>query len=401
MTVETKTTNEEILDAVIRHQIFLMRYSASVRNRMAKILNKSEDELARRIRDAVAAGDLNSTAGWRRLSSLLAALSSIRKESWVDATKFLIDEMEALSYHEPIMLDKLYATPIPVHVSTVLPSANLLKSIALARPFEGRILKDWAAAMQSEDIRRIHSAVQAGMVAGEDHATIARRVVGTARVMGTDGVTEMTRSQMSTVVRTAVQHIANGARDAFFDANSDILTSERFVATLDSRTTAVCRANDGKIFLLGKGPRPPLHFNCRSLRIAAIDETLIGSRPAKPTTEKILIREYAAKNKLGDVSSRADLPRGSKTDYDIWSRKRMRELVGPVAATETYQTWLKKQSIAFQEEVLGKTKAKLFREGGLKLDRFVDNSGRELTLKELAAKHDAAFRAAGLDPKAF
>ncbi len=397
-----KTANEEILDAVIRHQIFLLRYSGYVRSRMTSIVNKSEEDLARRIRDQISNGaGTRSTVEWRRLQALLAALTSIRKDSWTEAKAFLMDEMEQLAYQEPIILDSLYRTPIPVIVSTVLPSTEFLKAVALSRPFEGRLLKDWADTMEVEDVRRIHSAVQAGMVAGEDHATIARRVVGTARAKGADGVTEVSRRQIQTIVRTAVQHVANGARDAFFDSNKDLFVMERFVATLDSRTTPVCRANDGKEFEIGKGPRPPLHFNCRSLRVAAIDDTLLGSRPAKPTTEKQLVREYAKQNDLGTINSRSELPRGTKGDYDKWARGRIRELVGPVPASETYQTWLTKQSKAFQDEVLGETRAKLFRQGGLTLDRFVDHSGRELTLRELASKHADAFRAAGLDPDQF
>lgn len=398
-----KTANEEILDAVIRHQIFLLRYSGTVRNRITGILNRTEEELARRIRDQPRANaGLTTPREWQRLQSLLAALDAIRLNGWKEAQKFLLDEMEQLAYHEPIVLQGLYTTPLPVYVNTVLPSTEFLKAVALSRPFEGRLLKDWADTMANEDIRRIHSAVQAGMVAGEDHATIARRVVGTARLKGADGVTELTRSQVQSIVRTAVQHVANGARDAFFDANRDILTEEQFVATLDSRTTPQCRALDGKKFEIGQGPRPPLHFNCRSLRVAAIDGTLLGDRPAKPTTERLLVIEYAQKNGLGDIKSREALPRGTKGEFDKWKRGRIRQLVGPVPATSTYQTWLKNQSAAFQEEVLGVAKAKLFRQGGLPLDKFVDlNSGREFPLSELAKKHAEAFRAAGLDPKSF
>jgi len=398
-----KTANEEILDAVIRHQIYLLRYSGSVRNRIANILNRTEEELARRIRDKLRNSEgLTTAREWQRLQSLLAALDAIRMEGWDEAKKYLLDEMQELAYREPIVLQGLYQTPLPVYVNTVLPPVEFLKAVALSRPFEGRLLKDWADTMAREDIRRIHSAVQAGMVAGEDHATIARRVVGTAALKGSDGVTEMTRSQVQSVVRTAVQHVANGARDAFFDANKDLITEEQFVATLDSRTTPQCRALDGKKFEVGKGPRPPLHFNCRSLRVAAIDGTLLGDRPAKPTTERLLAQEYARENGLSGVKGRADLPRGTKGDFDKWKRGRIRELVGPVPATSTYQTWLKKQSNAFQEEVLGTTKAKLFRNGGLTLDKFVDlRSGREFTLDELARKHADAFRAAGLDPSDF
>lgn len=398
-----KTANEEILDAVIRHQIFLLRYSGYVRNRMNTILNDTEEELARRIRDQLRnTQGLTTSVEWKRLQSLLAALDAIRLKGWEKATKFLLEEMTDLAYEEPVILNKLYTTPIPVTVTTVLPSTEFLKAVALSRPFEGRLLKEWAATMEAEDLRRIHSAVQSGMVAGEDHATIARRVVGTSRLKGADGTTAMTRNQVQAVVRTAVQHVANGARDGFFNANKDLFTEEMFVATLDNRTTPICRAHDGKIYKLGRGPRPPLHFNCRSLRVAAIDGTLLGSRPAKPTAERILVKEFASKNGLGSVSSRDGLPFGTKGSYDAWSKKRIRELTGPIPASTTYQKWLTGQSVDFQEDVLGVTKAKLFRNGGLKLDKFVDlNSGHEFTLKQLAGKHAAAFRAAGLDPKDF
>jgi len=36
----------------------------------------------------------------------------------------------------------------------------------------------------------------------------------------------------------------------------------RYLATLDSRTSAICRSLDGKEFKYGDGPLPPVHFNC-------------------------------------------------------------------------------------------------------------------------------------------
>jgi hypothetical protein len=69
---------------------------------------------------------------------------------------------------------------------------------------------------------------------------------------------------------------------------------------------------------------------------------------------------------------------------------------GQVPEAETYQTWLKKKSAAFQDEILGPTRGKLFREG-LSLDRFVDQSGKEYTLKQLRSKDSTMFRKAGID----
>ncbi len=399
-----KTANEEILDAVLRHQIYLLRYSGYVRNRINTILNKTEAELAMRIRDTLRnSAGLTTPVELRRLQSLLAALDAIRLEGWKEATDFLLEEMVQLAYQEPITVNNIYTTVIPVEITTVLPNANFLRSVALSRPFEGRVLKEWAESMQADDLRRMHNAVQLGMVAGETSSTIARRVVGSGPLMGADGMTEITRRQVQAVVRTAVQHVANNARNDFFQSNADLFTQEQYVATLDSRTTPICRALDGKLFDIGKGPQAPLHFQCRSLRIAAIDGTLLGNRPANPTTDKMLAQEYAKREGFeGKINGRNDLPRGTKSAYDDWARKRKRELIGPIPATGTYQTWLSKQSKAFQDEILGDTKAKLFRDGGLKLDKFVDlSTGREFTLTELASKHAEAFRAAGLDPKGF
>lgn len=395
-----KSANQEILDAVIRHQIYLLRYSGYVRNRIHAVLDSSERDLAAEIRYRFGGvASPKTQAQFKRMQALLAAIDAIRLDSWEQATKLLLEQMEELAYAEPIQLQTLYTTPLPVQVTTVLPSTQFLRSVALSRPFEGRVLRDWAKRMADEDLKRIGNAIQAGMVAGEDMNTIVRRVIGTRALNGSDGMTEMTRRQVTSVVRTAVQHVSNGARDGFFDANKELFAEEQFVATLDSRTTPICRGLDGKRFKVGKGPRPPLHFNCRSVRVAVIDGVFAGSRPAKPTTERLLVQEYARSRGLTGVRDRDGLPRGTKGDYDAWKRKRIRELVGPIPASETYQTWLKGQSVAFQEEVLGKEKAKLFRNGGLTLDKFVDlNSGREFTLKELAAKHREAFIAAGLDP---
>jgi hypothetical protein len=50
----------------------------------------------------------------------------------------------------------------------------------------------------------------------------------------------------------------------------------------------------------------------------------------------------------------------------------------------------------FQDEILGVTKGRLFREGGLTLDRFVDSKGREYSLDELRKRDADAFEKAGL-----
>jgi ectoine hydroxylase-related dioxygenase (phytanoyl-CoA dioxygenase family) len=62
---------------------------------------------------------------------------------------------------------------------------------------------------------------------------------------------------------------------------------------------------------------------------------------------------------------------------------------------------LQGQSKVFQDDTLGSVKARLFRDGNLKLDRMVDIKWQPLSLKELAKRERAAFIAAGLNPDAY
>lgn len=395
-----KTVNEELHDAMVRHQTYLMRYSGYVRNRIQTILDATESDLADKIRGrlANAPGGLAGPYEVRRMQALQDQLVTIRQGAWDKSTDELKTEMTQLSLAESVTLGGTIKLLLPVTINIVQPSARLLRSIALSRPFHGRILGDWAKDMAGDDIRRIHGAIQVGMTEGQTTEAIVRRVIGTRALAYKDGVTALTRANVNSIVRTAVNHIANHSREAWMQENTDVITSERFVATLDSRTTPECQAEDGKEYEIGTGPVPPLHFGCRSLRVAVIDGTLAGDRPAKPFTEDQLAREFAGENGFDDVSNRDDLPHGTKGDFDKWSRGRIRELVGPVPAMTTYQTWLEGQSASFQNDVLGQTKGKLFRDGGLKLDRFVNRQGDELTLHELAGREIQAFRAAGLNP---
>lgn len=396
------TANEELSDSLIRHQTYLLRYSSYVNNRIVSLLNATEEDVAMRIRDRLAGNEgLRSTVQWKRFYSLVESVATIRQSAWSKASEFLINEMSELAQKEPLFLSNILNTVSPVVLEIVLPAPRLLKSIALSRPFEGRILKDWAKTLETEDIRRISNAIQIGMVSGEGNAAIARRVVGTSALNGTDGATQATRSQVQAITRTATQHIANNARNEMMQENADILEGEEYVATLDSRTTPVCKAYDGKIYPVGKGPLPPLHFSCRSLRVAYFGAERLGERPAKPVTEKQLLREYAEMHKLNPLKSRDDLPRGSKGDYDKFSRARIRQLTGQVPSKLNYQKWLEKQSNEFQDDTLGVTKAKLFRDGKLPLDRFIDKNGNELTLSDIAKRDASAFKAAGLNPEDF
>jgi hypothetical protein len=71
-----------------------------------------------------------------------------------------------------------------------------------------------------------------------------------------------------------------------------------------------------------------------------------------------------------------------------------------VRADLSYYDWLKQQPAAFQDKAIGPVRAKLFREGGLSIERFselqLDRNFAPLTLAQMRALEPLAFERAGV-----
>jgi len=163
------------------------------------------------------------------------------------------------------------------------------------------------------------------------------------------------KSQAETLVRTSTNHMGNIARSATYKANDDVIIGEEYTATLDSRTSISCSSLDGQIFPIGKGPIPPIHFGCRSVRVPKVNpEFDLGSEIV-----------------------------GERASID-----------GPVSGQTTYGGFLKRQNAAVQNEVLGVERAKLFRSGKLSIGKFTDDSGKVYSLQRLKELNPLAFNSA-------
>ncbi len=395
------TANENFRDALLRHQIGLLRLSGSIRNEVWSLLDATEQDLVEQIRRKIKPGG-RTPGNVKRLQALERAIVGIRGGAWGDVSKLWKKEFTDLALQQPQFIASALLTSHPLSFDLALPSPQLLKTIVTARPFDGKILRDWSRGVASSDLGRIMDEINIGLTQGESNKAIARRVVGTRAQKGADGVTAIARRDAAAITRTATNHVSNQANREFFKENEDVFSAEIYTATLDGRTTPVCRSLDGRRFPVGVGPIPPLHFQCRSLRVAAFDDGVSGERFSKPVTDRQLLREFSERNNFGrTIRRRSDLPRGFKGKFDSFARSRVRELIGKVPARVTYQEWLSSQSAAFQDDVLGKARGKLFRQGKLSLTKFVNRAGDEIPLRDLARNQRQAFIDAGLDPADF
>lgn len=396
------TANEAYLDAALRHQIGLRRYSVGLVKRISRILALADIELTDSLKARLAkfeGKDIDWTG--ERWTALIKDVREARAVALAEVKKTVRQELGSLSVMEGAREASQLAEAIPILIEFAGVAADQLRAIVSSRPFQGKLLKDWFQTLEQQDGARLIQAIQLGMAQGEPTPQIVRRIVGTKAAAYSDGILAITRRDATTIARTAINHVSNTAREYVWEENSDIIQARVWHSTLDGRTSAVCRARDGLAAPVGGNPlppqfkplkppslRPPAHMNCRSVMVAFIDgDGLLGNRPTVTDTRTREKREVdfrqLAKEQGKDIK---DVRRD-------WATKN----VGRTAASTTYQDFLSRQSAAFQDEVLGKTKGKLFRTGKISVQDYVDRNGNELSLAQLAKTRPEVFRAAGID----
>lgn len=192
-------------------------------------------------------------------------------------------------------------------------------------------------------------AVRNGLLTGESTESIVRRLkgrldrerLGTVNQQIQQGglVTARANNQIRAIVRSSITQVNDAAMTEVALANPDATKRYRYTAVLDSRTSPICRSLDGKIYNWGEGPAPPLHFNCRSMRVPLVKGFAQRTLDMRQTYGEWLQANPAEKEKVF----------GSKTPYFNYLSKRY----GPTDAVR----------------------------------RFVREDGSELTLKQLASKY--------------
>lgn len=108
-----------------------------------------------------------------------------------------------------------------------------------------------------------------------DNANLLTQPVQDAQTLGGDPILAagsvtalaagLLRIRAQSLSKTSVTHAANTSRDTVYKANKNVIQEVEWVSVLDSNTTPYCRSQAGKKWPVGQGPRPPAHYNCRSI----------------------------------------------------------------------------------------------------------------------------------------
>lgn len=206
----------------------------------------------------------------------------------------------------------------------------------------GISLDELTKSFSKTESERIIRAIRLAHSEGLTNDKLVQLIRGSRANRYQDGILRTTTRNAHAIARTGTAIMASEAKQAFINDNKDIIKGIKVIATLDSRTSPICRHLDHQFMPTHKAKYPPYHFNCRS---------------------------------------------SFEIVFDGYESPKNRASESGVTENVSYYEWLKKQTPDYQDEVLGKTRGKLFRDGGMSAEKFkslqLDKNFTPLTLEQM------------------
>lgn len=323
------------IDDILAHSVHLARLEG---RGFRSFIAPSMAEALRDIRRLLA--DVDTITSRRQLRAIETAITSIVRDQtgWAALTS----ELDGLAMYENEFFTRLVGTGTTAAAAERVTKLanNTMMVLRSGEQFNTGLWPDFARNNLESQAQRVNNIVRTGYANGltgrEMRGSISRLF---------DGI--LTR-EAEALARTGYAHYSSVGRQAFAQANKDIIDREVPIATFDSRTSETCVSISARYgqkgWPVGESPigYPPYHINCRTTIVPlAKGQELSGTR-----------------------SSRGDQP-------------------GQIPANTTIDNFVKNQSADFQNELLGRTRAQLFREGRLDLRSLTNARMQPLTLDEL------------------
>ena len=299
-----------------REAIDLNRYSNQVARRIVTNYNNVILDLTNKL---ATIDEVTAPATVARIRAMLLQMKE-SLETWSNSSSvYLADELQGLAVFQTEFVKDQLKRVLPkgaVGVNSVQISPDFAKSIVFTDPTQVNILTlptDLESTVQrtfsltaakgssitlpsgqgaekafrgisTKQAELISSQIRIGITEGESIQKIAKRLRGrlqfganqemtakAQRLAAGDGM-RLANNQVMTIVRTSVNQVQNSVNQETYAANQNVTQRYEYVATLDSRTSAICGSLDGRTFKYGEGPMPPQHFNCRSTTVPIIDD---------------------------------------------------------------------------------------------------------------------------------
>lgn len=334
--------NDELASEIISRELDLNRYDASLRKKVISLLKDLDADIQGKLKGNIS--EWNRT----RLNEQLRIMREAITDYYKQINTLTTEELTGVAVSEARFLQNAVNTLTNVDFFSSLPSANQLAVLAEQSAIQGAVTSAWWARQGADVYFRVATQIRMGYGSGEKIGTIAERV---------QQQMDIGKRNAEALVRTSVHTISSNARERMYEENSSVIKGKLYVAVLDNRTSLQCIAYDGSVYdmankPIGKKSLPyrelPAHWNCRSMYMP-------------------ILKSF---KEIG--SDFPEMPKSTRSSMD-----------GQVPEEMTFKDFLEKKGKAFQDEVLGKGKAQLWRDGKITLQQLLDQTGNPIPLKEL------------------
>ncbi len=295
------------LTELFRNAIDLNRYSNSVSLRLVRAWNDAVLDVVEQLQLLDA---LDQSAKATRLRSILAQLKE-SLDTWAGSSTLVMQqELQGLAVLQGEFATRQLQRALPAGradiVRTVEISPTLAQAIVTAEPTaagvvnlsdslvrmstqpvtfqltlgqqltlpNGQTIKQAFSSMSERQVDIFSLTVRNGIIQGESIDAITRRVRGRLQrdqagsidsIIARGGqATAIPNNQIRAIVRTSVNQVASTSDQLIAVQNPELTKHYIYTATLDTKTSDICRALDGKMFRHQEGPVPPQHYQCRS-----------------------------------------------------------------------------------------------------------------------------------------
>lgn len=342
--------SEELLDAETRHQVMLEGYKAS---ETGETKESNAELLALLLLLSGRSGVDNVRDLKKKDLTLLARSFAQASNDSIDAyfaklEKRMIALAGSEAAFEATALDKV--TKKAISILETDRAYSYVKNLPMGH--DGSTVAQFLAKWKRTEAEKLDNLVRKAWVDGKTLEQLQRELRGTKTITGWSK--ESLRRNNSNM-KTLVQHVSMASKEAVWMANKQTVNGYRWISILDGKTSDICRSLSRRVYRIGMGPLPPAHWGgCRSYVIAElVSESITG------------------------------------------------KIVAAASKDPSYYAWLKTQPASFQDDVIGPTRGKLLRDGGMSAEKFSQlNLGRDfkpLTLKEMEDRNPLAFERAGID----
>ncbi len=336
-----------MIDKLLGFTLDLNRLDAKTKKDVILILNHMQRELNTNL----ATKNLTSFSKARTTALLKEAKATI--ESYYEQAQMrLFDTLEPIPEIVAKQTARALETKLPATIEASLPPIDMLKSIASDTLIMGTVVKDWWSKQAADVTFRYSAAVRQGLIIGETNQQIVKRVVQ---------VMDIARRNAVGLVQTSVATVANNARQTTFESNEGLIKGYKWISALDANVCELCIARADKEWTFKSEPidhgipfsTPPIHFNDRCI-LTAVTKTFaeLGVKGVKEP-------------KVGERAS----------------------IDGPINGKTTFDDFLRRKGESWQDDVLGKGRADLWRSGKITLEQLIGGTGRPLTINELKNKY--------------